>query len=399
MVIMIGVPKDKAPSHIESLRNASGKTDLPILFVTEAGEDDEATAIAQGTATDYIAKPFSLQMLRCRIRVWSARAKAGSDSVDAVEEPARSAKQDSTPADVNVDHFLASTSILGSLSPADLVQLTSSGEQHTYTAGDDIVRQGGLSDSVYVILSGRVRVIEPAEENDVDIVLGEFGPGESFGEIGVLTDLPRSATVFAVDETKCLKIPKEEFLIVLGKSPSVRLILQEILQERLENTDRLVGRYAPDALTGLPSRRALRDLYKRFASSARRRKMTLALLVLDIVQLKHINDEYGYGIGDAVLRAVADTLKELFTDVGIVGRYGGDEFAVLFLDQTGGEDTEVVTRIRSRLQETAARRSLPPIDCTIGRTSTQTPPEQADEMLYAADRDQQSRRLRILQGK
>jgi diguanylate cyclase (GGDEF)-like protein len=398
LVIMVGVPKDEASSSIESLRNACGNPVLPVLFVTDAAEDDEAPAGAAG-ATDYIARPFSVQMLRCRVRVWSERCQAGSNSIDAVEEPQRSAKEDSKPADVSLDAFLASSSVLGSLSPAELVRLSSSGTQHTYFAGSDIVHQGELSDSVYVVLSGRVRVVQMGQENGVDIVLGEFGAGESFGEIGVLTDLPRSATVFAVDETKCLKILKGELLNSLRNSANLRLALQEILADRLETTDSLVGRCAPDALTGLPSRRAFRDLYKRFASAARRRKTALALLVLDIVQLKHINDEYGYATGDAVLRAVADTLNQLCGETGVVGRYGGDEFAVLFLDPAGEHDPELVSRIRSRLQETATRRSLPNIDCTIGRTSTQTPPDQADELLYEADKDQQLRRLRVLQGR
>src|SRR5262249_30110087 len=202
---------------------------------------------------------------------------------------------------------------------AELLELIGSGVEELYAAGQEIVRQGDRSDGIFVLLSGRVRVVETVDGNE--LVLGEFGAGEIFGELGALQNRPRSATVIAADETRCLKLLHSEFLTALKNSPQLCLALQRMIAGRLGHTDLLVARHAPDPVTGLPGRLAFGELYRRFASSARRRKSSLLLLAIDIVQLKRINDRYGYQTGDDVLRAVADTLAEVGGDHGLVSRY------------------------------------------------------------------------------
>src|SRR5262249_60394715 len=128
---------------------------------------------------------------------------------------------------------------------------------------------------------------------------------------------------------------------------------------RLSDADRKLARYAPDPLTGLNSRRALHEQYRRVAAGARRRKTGLLLMALDVRNLKAINDAFGYVLGDEVLRTVADALTEATRTTDVVARYGGDEFAVLLLDAAPKDVEVIVARVREKLGSLAQERRLP----------------------------------------
>ena len=76
--------------------------------------------------------------------------------------------------------------------------------RRSYGAGDVVVRQGDTSLSFYVVLSGRVHIVR-------DSTVVEEGP-RCFGELGVIDDLPRAATVVAVEPTECALLAKWDFL-------------------------------------------------------------------------------------------------------------------------------------------------------------------------------------------
>ena len=87
-----------------------------------------------------------------------------------------------------------------------------------------------------------------------------------------------------------------------------------------------------DVLTTLPNRLLLHDRLARSIASASRYKRRLAVLFLNVDRFKHINDLLGHGIGDQVLRAVADRLATCVRSSDTVSRHGGDEFVVLLAE-------------------------------------------------------------------
>lgn len=87
-----------------------------------------------------------------------------------------------------------------------------------------------------------------------------------------------------------------------------------------------------DALTGLPNRRALLQYARKHLALAERQERHVGLTYLDLNHFKQINDRRGHDVGDAVLRAVADRLRESTRAEDLVARLGGDEFAVLWSD-------------------------------------------------------------------
>jgi diguanylate cyclase (GGDEF)-like protein len=240
-----------------------------------------------------------------------------------------------------------------------------------------------------------VRVVEATTDGQAEMLLGEIGKSEVFGELGILRDQPRSATVIAVERTHCLVLRHPEFVAALAESLPLANGLLRVIASRLYDADRKLARYAPDPLTGLNSRRALYEQYRRIAAGARRRKSGLLLLALDVLHLKTINDGFGYTLGDEVLRTVADALTEATRTTDIVARYGGDEFAVLLLDAMPKDVDIILTRVRDKLGALVTQRRLPvSVECTPGIAWSHNPPETAEEFLREADRDMHERKAR-----
>ncbi|MDE0853880.1 MAG: EAL domain-containing protein [Nevskia sp.] len=95
-----------------------------------------------------------------------------------------------------------------------------------------------------------------------------------------------------------------------------------------------------DALTGLPNRNLLADRLAMAVRSARRSKLQLAVLLLDLDQFKQVNDSLGHQIGDELLLAVAKRLESCVREVDTVARLGGDEFVIVVTDVRNPDDLE-----------------------------------------------------------
>ena len=397
------LPSGGGAELIQLLRARTERSDLPIILLT--GGTDAAYDLCVGSveAVDCLAKPFSPPMLRTRVLAWLTRATV-SDSPVPGEAPARDgygrraadlaagAKARSARKAVVAASYADTLAMMPLFRPLDrqqLLGLVATATERVFTTGDVIFRQGEPADFLYVVLSGQVRAIQTTTESPLaGQFLAEFAYGDIFGELGMLTDQPRSATLVAVEHTRCLALSLEDFMQVLQQSPEVSLSVLRILAFRLYNADRLLARYAPDPLTGLLGRRALHDHYQRLSAGPRRRRSGVLMLVLDILHLKTINDRFGYMIGDEVLRTVADALKEATRTTDLVARLGGDEFAALLVDAGPDHSNVIVTRAQEKLADLSARRGLPlSVQCAIGVAGSQDPPATADELLWLADVD------------
>jgi diguanylate cyclase (GGDEF)-like protein len=106
------------------------------------------------------------------------------------------------------------------------------------------------------------------------------------------------------------------------------LLQQEVgLRRQLEDAARQQAR--TDELTGLPNRRRFFELAEREMVRAQRYGSPLAVVMLDLDHFKEINDNYGHAAGDQVLRAVGDCCRDVLRTNDVIGRLGGEEFAIL----------------------------------------------------------------------
>jgi diguanylate cyclase (GGDEF)-like protein len=371
-------------SFIQGIRAQAGKPELPVLVLADSAIANSALRGGDAEVSDYLARPFSPPMLRTRARAWLARTMGANN--DHSHAPQR--VMQATPAnreEVSPAEILASVDLFRPLTSEQLERLLSKTSQRIYPPGVSVILQGEPGHSAYVILTGRVRVVEALPDSPVEMFLGELGQGEIFGELGILRDRPRSATVIPVERTTCLIIPDHALVGALRESPEMALGLVRVLAGRLFEADRMIARYGPDPLTGLPSRRAFHDLYKRTAAGVRRRGSNVLLVSVDVVHLKDINDRYGYNVGDDVLRTVADVLIESSRVTDLISRYGGDEFAAVLIEAGFDHAATVVARIQQRFQEEVSRRGLPAeAKLRIGTAVSQPAPEIVDELLRIA---------------
>lgn len=115
------------------------------------------------------------------------------------------------------------------LSKLKLLAFTS--ELCTFEAGEVLFEAGEAPDSAYVIMDGAVEIVAETEAGPV--VEGVLGANELFGELGVLTNSPRSATIRAQERLAALRITDEMFIKLLAENPEVSLDVMRQLSEKL----------------------------------------------------------------------------------------------------------------------------------------------------------------------
>jgi MFS family permease len=123
---------------------------------------------------------------------------------------------------------LADVDLFAGLPPARLETAMRAATVRDVAGGTIIIRQGEEADNFYVIDAGRVRVTQVAAEGATPRTLREMGAGEVFGEIGLLTGVPRTATVTAVTDGRLLVLGKDVFLELVSSGPGLTYSLLDI---------------------------------------------------------------------------------------------------------------------------------------------------------------------------
>lgn len=118
---------------------------------------------------------------------------------------------------------------------AKLKLLAFASERLSYGSGDRFFRQGDISDSAYVVLSGGVNVL--LETGADRIKVAQIPRGAIVGEMGVLSGSPRSATIEASEPTEALRIRKDLFFDLLNEFPQIAVAVMRDLAIRLEKTN------------------------------------------------------------------------------------------------------------------------------------------------------------------
>jgi diguanylate cyclase (GGDEF)-like protein len=161
------------------------------------------------------------------------------------------------------------------------------------------------------------------------------------------------------------------------------------LIDELEQKNHELRRVAMhDALTGLPNRTLLRELFMLSAAQVRRDGEPLALLFVDLDHFKAINDNHGHAAGDALLQAVAHRLRSLVREADVVSRMGGDEFLVLLPGARHAESAQTASRIIDGLAQPLALPGVTDavrIGTSVGIASFPDDAEDFDALVHAAD--------------
>lgn len=182
------------------------------------------------------------------------------------------------------------------------------------------------------------------------------------------------------DSTRFTRIHASDFLAHLG-------IIASYCVENVINRARLMRSGFTDVLTGWNNRRYLQVRLKEELARASRDGSNLVCLMLDADNFKRVNDNWGHGAGDAVLRELAHRIEAQVRASDVAARYGGEEFIVLLPGTSTADAERLAERIRREISST-------PFELPNGEQATMTtsigisgisPPEHADDLNTIGD--------------
>ena len=132
--------------------------------------------------------------------------------------------------------FLKHVALFQDLDRKSLEAISNAAVEQTYEVGQEIVRQGDTGVGVFIIKKGRVEAVQ--DRSGHQHKLAELKTGDFFGEMALLDEFPRSATVRAIEPTTCLGIQRWHFKGILESHPQIALALLPVLTRRLRNAER-----------------------------------------------------------------------------------------------------------------------------------------------------------------
>src|SRR6202163_783524 len=240
--------------------------------------------------------------------------------------------------------------------------------------------------------SGLVKVVEvssgPAESR-VDRIAGEGSgiraelrtKGVLLGAMTVATRLPRT-------------FESSDLEFVAAVADQIAVALDRARQHTREART--------DYLTGLATRPEFERAIDRAVAAAQRHKRRLTLMMIDLDNLKDINDTVGHHLGDEAIRMLAHALPTAVRATDTCGRLGGDEFGVAMPDADESHANDVAMRVRQALDELNRSSKVPvPVEFSVGITAWkpgmdwQAIYQMADNTLYVDKRRRQAGRKRL----
>ncbi|MCP5433777.1 MAG: EAL domain-containing protein [Alphaproteobacteria bacterium] len=229
--------------------------------------------------------------------------------------------------------------------------------------------------------------LDRAWRDGLVLVLGGaalFGASIWLDAFDWLRDFSERHEAWEIDELLSLVL----FSSVAGVIFAVRRTrdLRREMADRAEAEAKVRELALHDALTGLANRRKLYDAYQVLREPRPEGRAMAAALVIDLDRFKPINDLYGHGVGDRLLKMVADRISGVLRQGELAARLGGDEFAVILAVDEPTQADRPARRILQALEEPFAIDGLVcRVGASIGIATAGSERVSADELIHRAD--------------
>lgn len=229
------------------------------------------------------------------------------------------------------------------------------------------------------------------------LLIQYINAGLSFDQAKIASDKKMSGSIRVVIETvmqmyDSLSSRTMEFMRESHKREQIEKELHKANKQLRKANLRLESLAVTDQLTNLFNRRHFNTIFARELERAKRDKIPLALIVLDIDHFKKINDNYGHSAGDAALVTLAHAMSKTVGPDGMTARLGGEEFAIFLPGQTLDKGVKIADAVCANIRQldplieghrikmtVSIGCSLHPKSALIGKSL-----KQADELLYRA---------------
>jgi CRP/FNR family cyclic AMP-dependent transcriptional regulator len=132
--------------------------------------------------------------------------------------------------------LLSKVGLFSGLKEEDLDRLAEFCVDLHFKKGEILIKQGDLGVGLYIITDGEVMIVKKTAGGD-ELVVASHGPGDFFGEMAVLDDAPRSASVIAVVDTDCLFLSTWDFKARMKLHPEIALEILPVVVKRFRETN------------------------------------------------------------------------------------------------------------------------------------------------------------------
>jgi CRP/FNR family cyclic AMP-dependent transcriptional regulator len=139
--------------------------------------------------------------------------------------------------------LLRNVPLFSALPEQQLVVLTRAVSRKSFPRGTTVFAAGDVTESLYVVISGRLKVMMSDDEGR-EVILAILGPNEFFGEMGLIDDHPRSASVVAIEACEVLSLSKHDFKSCLAENFEMAMTVMRGLVKRLREADQKIGSLA-----------------------------------------------------------------------------------------------------------------------------------------------------------
>jgi len=216
------------------------------------------------------------------------------------------------------------------------------------------------------------------------VEFGKSGTGQVMGNVSEMRGMKKTGEVFSVERAVAA--------FQMGGAWYAVGSIRDIT-ERKKNEEELRRMATIDSLTGLHNRRHFLELADQQLNQARRYSLSLCVCMFDVDNFKAVNDTYGHDSGDVVLRNMAELGGSIVRDTDVIGRLGGEEFAITMLHTGLPEAIQAVERLRISVEKNSIVTDKGNINVTISAGVVQLTGvaqsisdllKSADEALYEA---------------
>jgi CRP-like cAMP-binding protein/ABC-type sulfate/molybdate transport systems ATPase subunit len=253
---------------------------------------------------------------------------SGGEGAEAVAPEAGDAVEQEGGFGEEID-VLASIPMFASLDRSRLKLLSFASERFSFDTGDEVFRQGDIGDAAFVVIDGTVEVVLETPEGPKTLVT--MGRNDMFGELALLCDAPRTATMRAASELSVMSIAKDIFFKLISEDQNVSAQLTRSVADRLERTTRDLSAATTvhDVITNLPGPRLFADRMRFIIAHNKRFENSAGLLLFNVKENFNLNGELSSDEHDNLLRAVADRLVACSRETDSTGRIDEDNFAII----------------------------------------------------------------------
>jgi len=274
--------------------------------------------------------------------------------------------------DTGIYKVLKKATIFSNLSGLELDAVVSYLEPRSLKKGEVVFNEGAIGEEMFVIVSGGIEAWA-AQADGTQRWSFELKTGDFFGEMSIIANETRSATIVTKEDTELLTLNGIDFYRIVFEYPiigskilnSIRIVQNTWFEQISKHLGDIMRwgetarrRAVTDELTGLYNRRFLEesagDRFLRGALGLR----NVSLMMVDLDNIHQVNDTHGSKAGDLMFISMAEVLRYVTRAGDICARLSGDEFAVLLPDASTEEAVTIAEKAREKI---AARKLSVPV--------------------------------------